>query len=417
MLFFYASERPCYPLSFDGGAETTVYTVIEGLALKGIHSIQVSVLPAAFVTTYQKRIIDESGLEIFTDQQHILVKEISIPVPDLFVGLRKNGILILSVERNNFYSYCSMLLKTLMPELVISFLKGSETIQREAALLGIRSIHWVFSIGADNLPVLPASATVFANSPVTSAACRTEYKREVYYLPSVVRPDLYWTSARSPHYVTYINPRAEKGLHLFCEFCRLLPAIPFLVVLGWSQSKLSQEEVRAIDFLTSLPNVKIIGPVSDMKEVYAKTRILVVPSRWMEAFGRIVLEAQLNGIPVLASNRGNLPFTVGQGGLILPYGLPQLWARSLRILYSDQGLLDELSGKAKGNAEKYDATAIVANIYCFFIQVAGSAERIQTKLQETAGRFNIVSDKPGLVYSIESLDVNDQLMQEEPLLP
>ena len=36
------------------------------------------------------------------------------------------------------------------------------------------------------------------------------------------------------------------------------------------------------------------------------TRILLVPSLWGEAFGLVVVEAMLRGIPVLASNVGGL---------------------------------------------------------------------------------------------------------------
>jgi glycosyltransferase involved in cell wall biosynthesis len=32
-----------------------------------------------------------------------------------------------------------------------------------------------------------------------------------------------------------------------------------------------------------------------------------MPSRWNEAFGRVVLEANYLGIPVITSNRGGLP--------------------------------------------------------------------------------------------------------------
>ncbi|MDT4330094.1 glycosyltransferase family 4 protein [Methylomonas sp. MED-D] len=41
--------------------------------------------------------------------------------------------------------------------------------------------------------------------------------------------------------------------------------------------------------------------------VYAHAKLVIVPSRWHEAFGRVVLEAQVLGIPVVASARGGLP--------------------------------------------------------------------------------------------------------------
>lgn len=48
-------------------------------------------------------------------------------------------------------------------------------------------------------------------------------------------------------------------------------------------------------------------PVDDIDKIFAQTRILLVPSLWDEAFGLIVVEAMLRGIPVLASHVGGLP--------------------------------------------------------------------------------------------------------------
>ena len=68
-----------------------------------------------------------------------------------------------------------------------------------------------------------------------------------------------------------------------------------------------------------------------MRGVYAQARVLLMPSVWEEAFGRTVIEAQLNGLPVLASNRGALPETVGNGGLTLdPHAPVEVWAEALR---------------------------------------------------------------------------------------
>jgi glycosyltransferase involved in cell wall biosynthesis len=44
-----------------------------------------------------------------------------------------------------------------------------------------------------------------------------------------------------------------------------------------------------------------------MRAFYGSLQLLVVPSLWFEAWGRVVTEAQLNGIPVLGTDRGGLP--------------------------------------------------------------------------------------------------------------
>jgi glycosyltransferase involved in cell wall biosynthesis len=63
-----------------------------------------------------------------------------------------------------------------------------------------------------------------------------------------------------------------------------------------------------VDF-SDLPNVLHLPPTPDIREVYGQTRILLFPALWDEAFGRAVLEALANGIPVLATRAGGITET------------------------------------------------------------------------------------------------------------
>jgi glycosyltransferase involved in cell wall biosynthesis len=75
-------------------------------------------------------------------------------------------------------------------------------------------------------------------------------------------------------------------------------------------------------------NVTLHPPTRDMRPLYARARLLLAPSQWEEAWGRVATEAQVSGIPVLASNRGGLPEAVGNGGILLPADAPgNEWAR------------------------------------------------------------------------------------------
>jgi glycosyltransferase involved in cell wall biosynthesis len=65
-------------------------------------------------------------------------------------------------------------------------------------------------------------------------------------------------------------------------------------------------------------------PHDGMPEVYRAMDILVVPSRttsaWREQFGRVLVEAAASGIPVIASDSGEIPLVVRdlQNGLLVP---------------------------------------------------------------------------------------------------
>jgi surfactin synthase thioesterase subunit len=55
------------------------------------------------------------------------------------------------------------------------------------------------------------------------------------------------------------------------------------------------------------PNISILPAVDDIKMLLSRTRVLLVPSLWAEARSRIVVEAMLHGVPVVASEIGGIP--------------------------------------------------------------------------------------------------------------
>ena len=67
-------------------------------------------------------------------------------------------------------------------------------------------------------------------------------------------------------------------------------------------------------------------PHDQVPSWYGAMDLVVIPSRttptWMEQFGRIVIEANAAGVPVIVSDSGELPHTVAAtgGGLVVPEG-------------------------------------------------------------------------------------------------
>jgi amino acid adenylation domain-containing protein len=102
-------------------------------------------------------------------------------------------------------------------------------------------------------------------------------------------------------FVTLINPCAVKGIAIFLELARSLPDVRFAAVPTWGTTPADREALAA------LSNVTLLAPVDDIDRIYERTRILLLPSLWEEAFGVTAVEAMLRGIPVLASRVGGLP--------------------------------------------------------------------------------------------------------------
>ena len=189
-----------------------------------------------------------------------------------------------------------------------------------------------------------------ANSDFTAQAYRSAYGaycRTIY--PLIDRAA--YVTAGCGKYVTFINPNPVKGLEKALEIAALLPTVPFRFQETWPMPSAERGALR--DRLAQMPNVTLAPKVDDMRDVYAATRVLLVPSKWEEGYGRIASEAQFSGIPVVGSDRGGLPEAIGQGGIILGADDPaSAWAQNIQSLYDNSDLYSTLAMRAREHANR-----------------------------------------------------------------
>ena len=102
-------------------------------------------------------------------------------------------------------------------------------------------------------------------------------------------------------FVTLVNPCAVKGISIFLELADRLPEVRFAAVPTWGTTRADRAA------LASRANVTLLDPVDNIDEILRRTRVLLVPSLWAEARSRIVTEAMLRGVPVMASDIGGIP--------------------------------------------------------------------------------------------------------------
>ena len=173
----------------------------------------------------------------------------------------------------------------------------------------------------------------------------------------------------SNEFVTIVNPCAVKGIAIFLALVDAFPGIAFAAVPTWGTTRQDRAALEA------LPNVRLLQPVDDINLLLARTRVLLVPSLWAEARSRIVLEALLRGVPVMAANVGGIP----EAMMGVPYLLPvrpiekyatrvdeqmvpvaevpeqdiSPWHEALARLLADRAHYEEISRQSRGAALEY----------------------------------------------------------------
>ena len=78
-----------------------------------------------------------------------------------------------------------------------------------------------------------------------------------------------------------------------------------------------------------------------------------MPSQLEETWGRVATEAQVSAIPVIASQIGGLPESVGPGGILLPPSASaDDWANAIKKLWDNNDEYDRLSQRAAAHSKR-----------------------------------------------------------------
>jgi surfactin synthase thioesterase subunit/glycosyltransferase involved in cell wall biosynthesis len=116
----------------------------------------------------------------------------------------------------------------------------------------------------------------------------------------------------SNDFVTLVNPCAVKGISIFLALAGRMPRVWFAAVPTWGTNAADRAALEA------RPNIRILDPVDHIDDLLARTRVLLAPSLWAEARSRMILEAMLRGVPVLAANVGGIPEAMMGCDYLLP---------------------------------------------------------------------------------------------------
>ena len=171
-------------------------------------------------------------------------------------------------------------------------------------------------------------------------------------VPPLIDSSAYRTSP-SGAVVTFVNPLPAKGLDIALHLAAARPDIPFEFVESWPLRP--AEEASLAGQIAPLANVTLVRRTPDMRAVYGRSRLLLAPSRWIESWGRVASEAQVSGLPVIATRSGGLPEAVGPGGILVDADAPfAAWEAALATLWDDPAAHRRLSAAAIAHAARPD---------------------------------------------------------------
>ena len=143
--------------------------------------------------------------------------------------------------------------------------------------------------------------------------------------------DAYIADSGSHEYITMINPEPRKGGSIFAKLALLAKNDPelknekFLVVnsrgnFGSTVSVLHDGDGATNYKPEMFDNVSMAQNTTNMKAIYALTKVLLAPSvpkAWHEGWGRVASEAVLNRIPALVAKNGGLEEAMAGAGIAL----------------------------------------------------------------------------------------------------
>ena len=179
-----------------------------------------------------------------------------------------------------------------------------------------------------------------------------------------VDPSYYATDNTGAKDITLINLTDNKGGKLFYDLARAMRGHSFLGVKGGYDQQMIDTGI----------NLQVIDNQSDIKPVYARTRVLLMPSL-IETYGRVAVEAMCSGIPVIANETAGLREACGDAAVFLDRNKPNEWIAELKRL-DDPVYYGKRSKAAKDRA-----------IYLWSEQMAGDLDGLETSLLESVDTF------------------------------
>lgn len=236
-----------------------------------------------------------------------------------------------SAEQDDFYEAFCDVLDLYKPDIVIGYGTGmdSYTCFAEAKRRGIGTVYLLFN-GKHGHFTFPNIDLVLTDSQMTATLYANRDQMNCVPIGQFIDPEYVIAKKREPTYITLVNPDFGKGVSIFAKLAKVcqteLPELQFLTINN--RANFADKVIRLYEIdekgekvypftAQDFPNVFMSEATHDMRLIYEKAKVVMVPSLFYESWGRIASEAILNDIPVIGNDIGGIKDAIGAGGITI----------------------------------------------------------------------------------------------------
>ena len=358
----FISRRPVYPFII-GGAEVSFFEMAKALSASGHNVMLIGQLSYNdFFMGDADHIKSSFEIEQIRESKNLIGFDI----------VQKNKICInYSV---NFKSVCTLLadwndfveceINSFSPDAILTHLDGALDALLSAEKLLIPVIHFIRdTFNPINLhPYLHIQN--FTNRPQHTIANskyvanwfekKIKEKTSILY-PFIMTKQIDLKVPKEVKKILFVNPSEYKGDSIVFKLAKLFTEHVFVLAPSWGKTFSGKWE--------SVPNKLVLNRYVSQKELYSIADLVIVPTQKPEAFGRVAVEAQSYGIPVIASDHTGLAESVGDSAyLVKDFNSLSSWISALKRIVSDRYLREKLYKKGLKNVERFSPQNNIAKL-------------------------------------------------------
>ncbi len=133
--------------------------------------------------------------------------------------------------------------------------------------------------------------------------------------------------------------------------------------------ELKPHEIAQVKNLKNTERIFLTGIIKNMPEFYRSCDLFLFPS-FDEAFGMVVAEAMLMGLPVLTAASGGASeiFNEGECGYKIDADRPDLYSKAFEKIYKDTEFRLKLSGNARKKGKEFSIEKMASDIESLYFK-------------------------------------------------